>query len=550
MKCLKERFFPYYCNSIIRASLEKGSPQNALQTYKALLSSAILRPDHRTLVIVLKACRISSNLHAMMECHAKIIKAGLHCYMPLSASIFKLYLVHDHIADARHMLDGISRWDPDPVYGNLMLMGLFRNKEFDMAYHVFGKMPKRDLVSWNSMIEGCLRCSRPKVALKLFRRMLDAGLEPDGFTFSTVFSACARVGALSHGRWAHQLMAEKQIELNHIIVSALIDMYAKCGRIEIARKIFDGIKRNNVSVWNSMITGLAIHGLGAQVFDVFSLMENEGVAPDGITFVGILTACSHCGLVEECRQYFNAMRHNYLIEPKIEHYGAMVDTLARAGLLYEAYETIKTMAMEPDTVIWRALLSACRKHRQADLAETVIRHMAQGKQSGDYVLLSSIYSSAKQYRHAETVWRLMKEKGIRKNRGLSWVEMGSVIHQFKAGDRSHRESEAIYRVLDDLMGKAKAHGFAPVTELVTMDVLEEEKEENLQCHSEKLAVAYSVLKTSPGMEIRVSKNLRTCLDCHEWMKMVSKVLCKVILVRDRIRFHRFENGSCLCNDYW
>ncbi|KAJ0963145.1 hypothetical protein J5N97_028267 [Dioscorea zingiberensis] len=505
MKCLPERPFVYNCNSIIRAFLEKGSPYKALQTYKSLLYSGTLRPDHRTFVLVLKACRISSNLEATMEAHAKIIKTGLHYYMPLSAAIFKLYLVHDQIGDARHMFEGITQCDKDPLYGNLMLMGLFRNKEFEKSYQVFGRMPKRDLVSWNSMIEGCLRCSRPKEALNLFRRMLASGFEPDGFTFSTVLSACARVGALTHGTWVHQLMAEKEVELNHILGSALIDMYAKCGRIEMARKIFDVMRRDHVSIWNSMITGLAIHGLAARVFQVFSLMEGEGVAPDGISFVGILTACSHCGLVEECRRYFNLMRQCHLIEPKIEHYGTMVDTLARVGHLDEAYETVRTMPMKPDTVIWRALLSACRKHRRSDMAETVIEHMAQGKQSGDYVLLSSIYSSRKQYHHAETVWTIMKEKGIRKNRGLSWVEMGSVIHQFKAGDRSHSETEAIYRVLDGLMRKTKTHGFTPVTELVTMDVLEEEKKKICNAIVRSLQLLMVSLKQVQKWKFRVSK---------------------------------------------
>ncbi|XP_058102889.1 pentatricopeptide repeat-containing protein At5g50990 [Magnolia sinica] len=553
-KCLREisslsQTQPFLFSSIIRASTEKGSPQKALLDYKTILLSGLLQPNLRTLASVLESCKISLNLEMAIETHARIIKSGYELHPSLSSPLIAVYLAYDRLMDAHRMFDEMPEWGFDVISANLLIAGYLKIGDFENANRVFNKMPNRDVVSWNSIIGGCVRNARPKEAISLFRRMLNLGFEPDGFTFSSVFSACARVGALNHGEWAHGLMIEKEIELNFILSSALIDMYSKCGRIKTAMEVFDVARRDDVSIWNSMITGLAIHGLGSDVIAIFSRMNGENITPDSVTFVGVLTACSHCGLVEMGRHYFNLMKSDYSIEPQLEHYGAMVDLLGRSGLLEEAHRMIRAMPIEPDIVIWRSLLSACRTYGRPDLGEVVIERMTQCG-SGDYVLLSNIYSSANRWDCAERVRELMKRRGVQKNRGLSWVETGGAIHEFKAGDRSHMESDAIYRVLDGLMVRIKAEGFVPLTGLVLMDVSEEEKEGNLNSHSEKLALAFAVLRTGPRSEIRVSKNLRTCCDCHCWMKMVSRMLCRVIIVRDRIRFHRFENGLCSCTDYW
>ncbi|XP_043708082.1 pentatricopeptide repeat-containing protein At5g50990 isoform X2 [Telopea speciosissima] len=523
---------PSFYSFIIRASIEKGALQKALLDYKAILFSGTIQPDHRTLSSVLDACKILLNIRFATSIHARVIKTGFQLYPSVLAPLVEAL-----------------EWGADPLFGNLIVDGYMKSGEFDNANKVFKQMSNRDVVSWNLMIAGGVRNARPKEALSIFQQMLGLNFKPNGFTFSSVLSGCARTGALREGKRVHQLMIEHGIELNSILSSALVDMYSKCGRIQTAKQVFDNVQRKDVSVWNAMITGLAIHGLALDVMELFSRMEGEGVTPDSITFLGILTACSHCGLVEEGCRHFDLMRSHYSIEPQLEHYGAMVDQLSRAGLLEEAYTIIKAMPMEPDMVTWRALLSACRTHGNAKLGEVAVEQMA-SLYSGDCVLLSNIYSASKRWDNAERVRDVMKKMGIRKNRGLSWVEMGGFVHQFKAGDRSHPESNTIREVLGRLSQRIKMEGFVPMMDLVLMDVSEEEKEGNLNLHSEKLATAYWILKTSPGTEIRVSKNLRTCHDCHGWMKMVSRVLNRVIVVRDRIRFHRFENGSCSCGDYW
>ncbi|KAF5179668.1 Pentatricopeptide repeat-containing protein [Thalictrum thalictroides] len=534
---------------MIRASIEKGSPLKALLDYKTLLLSGLLQPDYKTISSVLEACKMLNDLKTTLGTHSRIIKSGFDSNPSLLASLVVIYAVCDHTYYGRQVYEEIPEWGFNIFSANVLIASYLKLGEFDEANRIFRKMHSRDVVSWNSMIMGCVRNARSKEAISLFCKMIKSGFKPDGFSFASVLTACSRTGALSHGEWAHGLMVEKGIETNFILNSALIDMYSKCGNIGLAKNVFNSVCRDDVSVWNAMVTGLAIHGLALDAMTFFSRMKDENVLPDSITFVGLLTACSHCGLVEEGQRFFESMKRQYFIEPQLEHYGAMVDLLGRAGRVREAYRMIKDMPMKPDVVIWRALLSACKTQGMPNFGEVAVKEISH-LESGDYILMSNMYSSARRWDNAEKLREVMKKKGVRKNRGLSWIEMGNIIHQFKAGDRSHPESNAIYRVLDGLIKRIKLDGFVPAMELVLMDVSEEEKESNLNGHSEKLATAYGILRTSPGTEIKISKNLRTCYDCHSWMKMVSKVLNRVIIMRDRIRFHRFESGSCTCKDYW
>lgn len=501
--------------------------------------------DCRVLHHVLQRCRASMDSRTAAKTHARVVVLGYATYPSLVASLISTY-AHCHQPHiALHVFSRVM----DLFNMNLVVESLMKAGECDVAKKLFGKMPVRDVVTWNTMIGGHVKNSRFLDALSLFRGMMSAKVEPDGFTFASVVTGCARLGALCNAKWVHGLMVEKRVELNYILSAALVDMYARCGRIDVSKQVFDGVARDHVSVWNAMINGLAIHGLASDAAVVFSRMEMENVLPDSVTFVGILKACSHCGLVQEGRKYFDMMQNRFLIRPQLEHYGTMVDLLGRAGLLEEAYAMIKAMMVEPDVVIWRALLSACRIHRKKELGEFAIANISR-LESGDFVLLSNMYCSLKSWHSAERVRQVMKMGGVRKKRGKSWIELGDSIHQFNAADQSRAEMKTIYRVLEGLTQRAKLEGFKPLTDLVLMDVSEEEKEENLMFHSEKLALAYGVLKSSPGTKIRISKNLRICQDCHNWFKIVSRMLNREIIVRDRIRFHQFEGGFCSCGDYW
>ncbi|CAN1242107.1 Pentatricopeptide repeat-containing protein At5g50990, partial [Linum perenne] len=465
---------------------------------------------------LLEACKLSSDIRTATETHTRVIRFGYGTHPSLMASLISVYAHCDRL---------------------------------NLARKVFDNMPDRDVVTWNSMIGGYVKNRRFEEALRLFKLMLSSNVGPDKFTFASLMPACAKLGSLPQAQWLHQLMIDKGIEVNSILVAAMIDMYSKCGGIDAAKSVFERVQRDDASIWNSMINGFAIHGFALDAIAVFSKMAFEDVSPDSITFLGLLTACSHSGLVKEGRHYFSLMKSRYSLEPQQEHYGALVDLLGRAGLLEEAHAVITSMPFEPDVVTWRALLSACRMHKTPEIGELAIANISRLK-SGDYVLLSNIYCSQQKWDSAQRVREMMNKHGVSKKKGISWFEWAGRFHHFKSGDRSHPETAALYNVLGGLIEKAKLVGFVPKRELVMMDVSEEEKEENLRHHSEKLALAYGILKTGPGTEIRISKNLRICDDCHSWFKFVSMTLNRVILVRDRIRFHRFEGGSCSCGEYW
>ncbi|CAK7336850.1 unnamed protein product [Dovyalis caffra] len=484
--------------------------------------------DYEVLFNLLQSCKTSLDIRTVTKIHSRVIIFGYGTSPSLMASLISKYVCCNYHSLAFKVIDQVFCRSIDLVELNMIIDNLMRKENYKIAKMVFNKIPARDVVTWNTMIGGYVRKARFEEALRLFRVMVKSNVEPDKFTFASVINGCARLGALKHAQWVHKLFIKKRIELNFILSSALIDMYSKCGNIQTAKEIFDSVQRNNVCIWNSMITGLGVHGLALDAIKVFTKMEEENVLPDSITFIGVLTACSHCGLVTEGHKYFDLMRSRYSIQPQLEHYGAMVDLLGRAGLLEEAFAMIKSMPMEPDVVIWRALLGACRTYKKPELGEVAMKNISRLR-SGDYVLLSNIYCSQKRWDTAQGVWEMMIKKRVHKIRGKSWFELAGGLHPFKAGDRSHPETEAIYKVLEELIQRTKLAGYVPTTDLVMMDVSEEEKEGNLYHHSEKLALAYGILKTTSGMEIRISKNLRICYDCHNWIKMVSRLLSRVII---------------------
>ncbi|CAN8302369.1 unnamed protein product [Cochlearia groenlandica] len=506
--------------------------------------------DHRVLKQVLESCKAPSSSKHVLQAHAHIFKLGYGTYPSLIASMVTAYRRCNLSYLARRLLFWFLSLSPCVLNTNLIIESLIKAGECGLANRVLRKSSYTDVISWNLIIGGYVKNLQYEEALKTLKCMLRfSEFKPNKYSFSSALAACARLGDLHHAKWVHSLMIEARIELNPILCSALVDVFAKCGDIETSREVFKTVEKNDVSIWNAMITGFATHGLAEEAVRVFAEMEAEHVSPDHITFLGLLTACSHCGLLEEGKEYFELMSCRFSLQPKVEHYGAMVDLLGRAGKVKEAYELIESMPIEPDLVIWRSLLSSSRTHKNPELGETAIQNLSKTK-SGDYVLLSNIYSSTKRWDSAQKVRELMKKEGIRKAKGKSWVEFRGTIHRFKAGDTTHVETKSIYKLLKELMHKTRCDGFVSDTDLVLMDVSEEEKEENLNYHSEKLALAYGILKSSPGSEIRIHKNIRMCSDCHSWIKSVSKLLNRVIIMRDRIRFHRFEDGLCSCRDYW
>ncbi|CAN6213400.1 unnamed protein product [Urochloa humidicola] len=439
----------------------------------------------------------------------------------------------------------------------------------DSALVLFRRIPDTTLVSWNTAVDALESNGDHLAALDLFREMQRdrPDLSPDAYTVQSVLGACAGAGALSLGLYAHALLlrelgggdgdaATAAVSRDVLINNSLVDLYSKCGAVELARQVFDRMSERDLASWNAMVLALANHGRVRDSLDLFHQMTQiANIKPNAITFVAVLSACNHGGLVEEGRRHFTAMVSEYGIRPRIEHYGCMVDILARAGLIEEALDVVAGMSCHPDSVIWRSLLDACCKRNAGlELSEAMAKlalDVPDDAVSSVYVLLSRVYASAQRWNDVGMIRRLMTEEGFKKEPGFSSIEMAGCVHQFVAGDTSHPQSEEIYEKLDEIQQRLMSAGYKPdVSEAPMVADADRTKGATLRLHSERLAISFGLLNVTPGAPIRILKNLRVCKDCHTISKLISKLYDVEIVVRDRIRFHHFKDGSCSCKDYW
>ncbi|GAB4843848.1 hypothetical protein Ancab_013810 [Ancistrocladus abbreviatus] len=403
------------------------------------------------------------------------------------------------------------------------------------------------------MISGCARNGLVNEAFGLFREMQKVGVVPDGVTMVSVISACAISGALDIGRWVHAYISKLGIRADIELSTALVNMYAKCGAIEEAKEVFESMPIKDTKAWSSMIVGLAVHGLAEEAFKTFSKMQEAKVRLNHVTFLGILSACAHSGLVSEGRKYWSLMT-KCGIEPSMELYGCMVDLLCRGNLIEEAFVFIEAMPATPNPVIWRTLLLGCKKSgKLLGKGDTVAEQLLELEpfNAGNYILLFNLYASESRWEKVRDVRKRMKENSIDVVvPGCSLIEVEGFVHEFVMGDWSHPEARAIRQALQEINQEVLAAGHKPDLTAVLHDMGEKEKEKALLEHSERLAIAFGLMKIKAPAVIRVVKNLRFCDDCHEVTKIISKVYQREIIVRDRVRFHRFVNGSCSCMDFW
>ncbi|XP_057970511.1 putative pentatricopeptide repeat-containing protein At3g11460, mitochondrial [Malania oleifera] len=439
--------------------------------------------------------------------------------------------------------------DNDVAVGNCLLTMYVRCGSVGLARKLFNEMPKKELITWNAMISGYAQNGLAANVLELYREMDSMGICADAVTLLGVLSSCAHLGAQSVGREVERRIECGGFGLNPFLKNALINMYARCGNLVKARAIFDDMPVKSLISWTAIIGGYGMHGHGEIAVQLFDKMVRAGVQPDGTVFVCVLSACSHAGLTDKGLDYFAAMGTNYGLQPGLEHYSCMVDLLGRAGRFDEARNLIESMSMEPDGAVWGALLGACKIHKNVDLAELAFERVneLEPMNIGYYVLLSNIYSEAKNSDGVLRIRVMMRERKLRKEPGCSYVEHKGRMHLFLAGDRTHPQTEEIYRMLEHLEDLVKELGGSKSSDEERCD---EELMTGMGVHSEKLAIAFGLLNTEAGAEIVIIKNLRVCGDCHVFIKLVSKILDRHFVVRDATRFHHFEDGVCSCKDYW
>ncbi|KAL5748405.1 hypothetical protein ACOSQ2_025702 [Xanthoceras sorbifolium] len=430
--------------------------------------------------------------------------------------------------------------------------GCMKFGKVSLAEKLFNEMPVKNLVTWNAMIGGYVENCRAEDGVKLFRMMISLGIKPNASSLSSALLGCSELSALQLGKQIHQLVYKSPLCYDTTAATSLISMYSKCGDLVDAWKLFLWIPRKDVVTWNAMISGYAQHGAGEKALHLFDKMRVEGMKPDWITFVAVLLACNHAGLVDLGIRYFNSMEKEYGIEAKPDHYTCMVDLLGRAGKLVEAVDLIKKIPFKPHSAIFGTLLGACRIHKNLELAEFAATNLLNldPTSAAGYVQLANVYAAMNKWDHVAMVRRSMKENKVIKAPGYSWIEVGTIVHEFRSGDRVHPELVAIHEKLKELEKKMKLAGYVPDLEFALHDVGQELKEQLLLCHSEKLAIAFGLLKVPLGTPIRVFKNLRVCGDCHHATKYISAIERREIIVRDTTRFHHFKDGVCSCGDYW
>jgi len=360
------------------------------------------------------------------------------------------------------------------------------------------------------MMSGYVRAGRFLDALEVFDEMRARGVEGNGFVAATAAVACTGAGALACGREVHRWVERSGIRMDERLATAVVDMYCKCGCVEEARRVYEALPAKGLTSWNCMIGGLAVHGRGEDAVDLFGRMEREGVTPDDVTLVNVLAACAHAGMVAEGRRCFDHIVRRYGIEPKMEHYGCMVDLYGRAGQLGEAKKVIDDMPMEPDVGVLGALFGACRIHGDVDLGEAIGWRVIEldPQNSGRYVLLANLLATAGRWEDVARVRRLMDERNVSKEAGRSAIEVDGEVCEFQCGSLCHPQAEEVYAMARDMMRRIGAEGYVPDTRDVLHDIAEADKETPLLYHSKKLAIAFGLLRTRPGYTMRITKSLQ------------------------------------------
>ncbi|KAL2926322.1 hypothetical protein RDABS01_019686 [Bienertia sinuspersici] len=484
------------------------------QEFLILMLREGVTPNMYTFSSVLRAC---DRLLSLRQVHCGIYKYGLESDVFVRSALIDVY----------------SKWG-----------------ELDNALAVFEEFVTGDLVVWNSIIGAFAQNSDSDEALNLFKRMKRAGFSAEQATLTSTLRAVTGLSLLELGRQVHVHVLKYNQDL--ILNNALLDMYCKCGGLDDARLVFNQMKERDVISWSTMIMGLAQNGFSREALNLFEEMKLSRIKPNYITIVGVLFACSHAGLLEEGWHYFRSMKKLFGVDPGREHYGCMIDLLGRADKLDDAVSLLHEMNCEPDVVTWRTLLGACKIHKNADVAIYAAKQILKLEPDdvGTYILLSNIYENSQRWEDATVLRKTMKERGLKKEPGCSWIEVDKRIHAFIFRDMSHPQIDGVIRELNQLVLKLRGVGYVADTNFILQDLEGEQKEDSLQYHSEKLAIVFGLMRLPKGSVIRIRKNLRICGDCHLFAKLVAKTEKRKIVIRDQVRYHHFQDGTCSCADYW
>ncbi|KAL2239336.1 pentatricopeptide repeat-containing protein At2g27610 [Sesamum indicum] len=501
--------------AVISGCLQNGRALEAIDMFLQMRRENV-RPNHYTYSTILAALPTIS----LFQVHAEIIKTNYENSSSVGTALLDAYIKIGKGTDAAK---------------------------------VFKQIEEKDVVVWSAMLVGYAQDKDTEGAVKFFGQLAKEGVKPNEFTFSSILNACATPSAaVEQGKQFHASSIKFGYSNALMVSSALVTLYAKKGDIQSANEVFKRQQERDLVSWNSMISGYAQHGYGEKALQVFKEMQERNLEMDEITFIGVISACNHAGLVSEGEVYFDMMVNNLHISPTMEIYSCMVDLYSRAGMLDKAMALIDGMPFPAGATVWRTLLAACRVHRNLELGKLAAEKLisCQPQDSSAYVLLANLYAASGHWRDRAKVRKLMDERKVKKETGYSWIEVKNKTYSFMAGDVSHPLSDRIYMKLGEISIRLRDAGYQPDTNYVLHDIEEEQKEAILSRHSERLAIAFGLIAIPHGIPIRIIKNLRVCGDCHTVIKLITKIEGREIVVRDSNRFHHFSEGLCSCGDYW
>ncbi|KAG1361199.1 pentatricopeptide repeat-containing protein, mitochondrial-like [Cocos nucifera] len=431
---------------LIKGYVRNGRAKEAVELF-LLMMEANVRPDEITAVAVFTACAQLGDLNLGRKVESLAFKCGIRYNTYVVNSLIDMYGKCGSIGDAWKLFDGMV--NKDVVSWNSMVAGYSRCGNMEAARRLFDRIPKKNEVSWSLLINGYVQNGGFKEALMVYREMSDSGIAPNEAAITGTIAACSHLGSLDFGREIHVSLDKSKLQSDVILSTALVDMYAKCGCLGMACELFDGIVKKNLVSWNVMIMGLAIHGKASECLELFSEMLKDGLIPNSLTFVGVLSACAHAGWLEKGKEYFDKMTRVYGIAVRAEHCSCMVHLMGQAGLLTEAFEFIRDSPIEHDVATWGALLSACRFHGYVELGKFVGERILELDPShrGAYVQLSSVYAAAGRWREVLEIRKKMKDIGIKNRPGWSYFDLNGTIHEFLVGVNSHPRIKDIHSVL-------------------------------------------------------------------------------------------------------
>ncbi|OMO88786.1 hypothetical protein CCACVL1_08201 [Corchorus capsularis] len=502
---------------LIMGYTQADQRKDALKLFVTMVNEGF-ELDEYVFSVVLKACAGLEDLNLGRQIHGYIVKLGLESDVFVGTPVVDLYV---------------------------------KCACFNSACRAFERISEPNDVSWSAIITGCCQAGQFEKSLELFKslRMKDAVL--NSFVYTSIFQACSALADFNVGAQVHADAIKRGLVSYLYGESAMITMYSKCGRLDYAKRAFESIDEPDTVAWTAIVCGHAYHGNASEALKLFRRMKDCVVRPNEVTFVGVLTACSHAGLVTEAKLYLESMSPEYGVEPTIDHYNCMIDIYSRAGLLQEAYKLIKGMAFEPDLMSWKCLLGGCWIHRNLELGKIAAENVLQldPTDTSGYVLMFNLYALFGKWEEAAHVRSMMGARKLKKELSCSWITVKGKVHRFVVADKYHPQTEEIYEKLKEFNHSIMKDESELLTEEdVSFDL--PERKQQLMDHSERLAIAFGLISLPANAPIIVFKNLRACKDCHDFAKHVSMVTGRKITIRDSCRFHHFHSGQCSCNDYW